>query len=355
MPLPSRSRDLRWQNEGRAYASRVENTTWREHEDRIRSLHAEGRTKNEIIDILHAEHGFKPSYGQIRKKLDRWVPGATRRTRSSSATTLLIQTDSDAIQTSFSSLQRQLDLRHTSVQSNSLLPQDEELIFRTFTSILDEDSDGIRQFPSPNTAITATDVRTRQEQQLRRNTRSLVPRSHPNFPHNIPSLPGTSQVVHAIGSAVPATSPPTESHNMQAPSIPPTTSQADRRTKTTASPTPRPSNQANEATNLSTGGLAVADDSSSEDEDDGSPTRLLLAGCHPTSSYSTKSEMQSRRRKRQGSPHDEHDPDRALNKKKTRLRIKGICCGCGKRSPSPRCRDCKHRMCEKCRRPPSQA
>lgn len=53
------------------YSSRISQHKWDSHEDEIRRLHGEKRTKAEILDALETEY-FHPSMPQLNKQMRRW-------------------------------------------------------------------------------------------------------------------------------------------------------------------------------------------------------------------------------------------------------------------------------------------
>ena len=54
------------------YSERVDGRQWDMYKADIALLHAEGRTKPEILDMLR-ENDFLPSYKQLRTQMDRWA------------------------------------------------------------------------------------------------------------------------------------------------------------------------------------------------------------------------------------------------------------------------------------------
>lgn len=332
MPPPtSRPERFRWQNEGKTYASRVGHTTWEEHESRIRSLHADGRTKNEIIEVLHNEHGFKPSYGQLRKKLDRWTSRATRSNPSSSSATSPIQGGSNVIQTCFSSIRRQFDFRDSSPQNHSRLSHDEELAFREFTSVLDEDGDQARQFSFPDATITATDLNDQRER--------LRPRR--------------------IGSATQLS--PISSHRSATPTTPHKTNEAIQSVSVSdinpPPTTPSVTNRADPTINIPAFEIAI----DFSDDDEGHEAGPMLAGRWSASTDGKEFEELSTQlscqlpKRRKDLHHDIETTSRKLVKKAHTTRIRYSCCECGKAIHSSKCKACLHKRCERCQRGPVQS
>jgi hypothetical protein len=44
-----------------SYAKRIDDKEWQRHEASIRSMHASGRTKSQILEALQEEYAFSPS------------------------------------------------------------------------------------------------------------------------------------------------------------------------------------------------------------------------------------------------------------------------------------------------------
>jgi hypothetical protein len=332
MPPPtSRPGQYRWQNESKTYASRVGDTTWEQHESRIRSLHADGRTKNEIIEVLHNEHDFKPSYGQLRKRLDRWFSRATRSNPSSSSTTSPIQSGSNVIQTYISSIRRQFDFRDSSPQSHSRLPQDEELVFRTFTTVLDEDGEEARQSSFPDATVKATDLNDQCER--------LLPRRN-----------GSATQLSPISSRTSATPTTPHATNEAIQSV----SGSDINPPTT---TPSATNQADPTINIPAFEIAI----DFSDDDEVHEAGPMLAGRWSASTDSKEFEELSTQLscqypKRLQDLHHNIDPaSRQLVRKVHTSRIRYSCCECGKPIHSSKCKACLHKRCEGCQRGPVQS
>jgi hypothetical protein len=60
---------LRWKHKRKKYAAQKPQKVWNRYRGIINALHAEGRTYNQIREILIDEHGFETSIGQLRLQL----------------------------------------------------------------------------------------------------------------------------------------------------------------------------------------------------------------------------------------------------------------------------------------------
>lgn len=139
MPPPCQPRQYRWQHDGKSpYAPRFGKKEWEKYEKDIKSWHAEGRTKKQIIALLDVKYGFRPSYGQLRKKLDRLLSKVTHSVKSPSPSTCRLQSRSSAPTSRPDSVGHQLPLLLPRSESDVRLTPNEEEMFRTYTSILDE-------------------------------------------------------------------------------------------------------------------------------------------------------------------------------------------------------------------------
>ena len=295
MPLGSKPGTLRWQT-GRKprYAARVGKKKWEKHENAIRSLHAEGRTRNEIIETLDVEHGFRPTYGQLRKWSDRWLPKATRSAHSESG--------ESSLKSCLSSLGSQLHLLGPASKSDACLTPDEERVFKTFTSILDEEPAECEQ-SSRWKRTSAGDQSQAEKEHLKRNAAAT----------------GRQQGISA-------------SHADSAPSI------------------KRTAEQTTYDESLMPDILEI--DSDEEEGRDVGP--MWTNRCSASTDSKEFEELSTRlcRQERKRRPcyyHPDLVVEGARVYKKIQKRNRGACCECGKILRSRKCKECHHRACSGCR------
>jgi hypothetical protein len=54
------------------YASRIDEKTWMLNESTIRSLHAERKSRKEILHLLGTKHDFRLTMGQLNAQMRKW-------------------------------------------------------------------------------------------------------------------------------------------------------------------------------------------------------------------------------------------------------------------------------------------
>lgn len=294
------NRQYRWRDAGKSsYAARFDQKEWEKHEEDIRSLHAEGRTKKQILDVLGNQHDFRPSYGQLRKRLGRWLSKTTHSIGLSSVATSLSDRPPSPTKACLDSLGLQ------SLKDGIRLTKEEEKVFKTFTSILDDANESI-ELNTGDSEYSSTDAKgdfsTNQKDFLQEK-----------------SLPSGSKDTISSGDHPP---PPT-------PAKTPQTNQIERHPST-----------------------IIAVDSSDDEQPTGFGPLLpnqwsASAESKEFEELSTQLCRQNRKRKRCYS-HKDLDSDTPRMTKKIRQRIRYTCCACGKVAHSRTCEGCRHKRCGGC-------
>lgn len=299
------NRQYRWQDSAKSsYAARFDPEEWEKHEEEIKSLHAKGRTKKQILLVLRNQHGFRPSYGQLRKRLGRWLSKTTKsiaRTSSSPSVSQLLPEIPEH------------SLEHSNFQpteTDPVLTKDEEDVFKAFTSILDDANETADiKFEAPKDASIDDfegKANVRRKHPARRkampssslSTNLNDDQSIRSFPFPFPSSPKDQMITQPSSTTLEVDSDPEEQPTILGPLLP---NQSSTSTKSKA-----------------------FEDSSIE-------------------LY-----RQSRNRKRYYSEKD-LNPDLPRTTKKARRRRRFTCCACEKVAHSKSCESCQHKQCVDCR------
>jgi hypothetical protein len=299
------NRHYRWRGDGKSsYAARFHRKVWEKHEKDIRSLHAEGRTKNQILHVLYNQHDFRPSYGQLRKKLGRWFSKTTHSIELSSAATSLSERPLSPKKSCMDSLSLQSSRDGISLTKEE---EEEEKVFKTFTSILDDANESL-ELSTGDSEHSSTDAKgdfsTNQKDVLQQK-----------------GFPSSSKSTTSSGDHPP---PPTLAK-------PPQTNQIGRHPFTVVDVDP------DEDEHPTVFGPSLPNQWSASTDSknfEGLPTQI------------------SREYRKRYNSHQGLDSNTSRVMNKTRQRMRYTCCACGQVAHSIACEGCMHKRCGGCQTSP---